>query len=129
VEPFTVEADLPGGPNAAWRARRLVDSELGGRVPQTVLADVALLVTELVANGVQHGGAGRDAALRLLLEGRPPGQLRVEVANPGPAGEIAKRPPDLLGGGGLGLHIVERLASRWGVLNEPRPAVWFEVDL
>jgi len=129
VEPFTVEADLPGGPNAAWRARRLVDSELSGRVPQTVLADVALLVTELVANGVQHGGAGRDAALRLLLEGRPPGQLRVEVANPGPAGDVRPRQPDLLGGGGLGLHIVERVASRWGVLTEPRTAVWFEVDL
>jgi phosphoserine phosphatase RsbU/P len=129
VEPFVVEADLPGGPNAAWRARRLIDSELNGRIPRTVLADVALLVTELVANGVQHGGAGSDAALRLLLEGRPSGQLRVEVGNPRPAGEIAKRPPDLLGGGGLGLHIVERVASRWGVLNEPRPAVWFEVDL
>ncbi len=129
MEPFTVEADLPGGPNAAWRARRLVDSELGGRVPQTVLADVALLVTELVANGVQHGGAGREDALRLLLEGRPSGQLRVEVANPGRTGDIRPRQPDLLGGGGLGLHIVERVASRWGVLHEPRTAVWFEVDL
>jgi anti-sigma regulatory factor (Ser/Thr protein kinase) len=129
VEPFTVEADLPGGPNAAWRARRLVDSELSGRIPRTVLADVALLVTELVANGVRHGGAGRDAALRLVLEGRPQGRLRVEVANPGPAGPVAKRSPDLLGGGGLGLHIVERVASRWGVLQEPQTAVWFEVDL
>lgn len=129
MEPFTVEADLPGGANAAWRARRLVDSELSGRIPHTLLADVALLITELVANGVRHGGAGSDAALRLVLEGRPQGHLRVEVANPGPAGEVAKRPPDLLGGGGLGLHIVERVASRWGVRNEPRTAVWFEVDL
>jgi anti-sigma regulatory factor (Ser/Thr protein kinase) len=124
-----VEADLPGGPNAAWRARRLIDSELTGRIPRTVLADVALLVTELVANGVRHGGASTDEALRLVLQGRPEGRLRVEVANPGPAGDIAPRPPDLLGGGGLGLHIVERVASRWGVLNEPRTAVWFEVDL
>jgi anti-sigma regulatory factor (Ser/Thr protein kinase) len=129
VEPFTVEADLPGGPNAAWRARRLVDSELSGRIPRTVLADVALLVTELVANGVRHGGAGTDAALRLVLEGRPQGRLRVEVGNPGPDGAVAKRPPDLLGGGGLGLHIVEKVASRWGVLQEPKTAVWFEVDL
>ena len=92
-----VEADLPGGPHAAWRARRLVDSELNGRIPRTVLADVSLLVTELVANAVRHGGADSDAAaLRLLLEGRPEGRLRVEVANPGPSGEIAPRPPDLL---------------------------------
>jgi anti-sigma regulatory factor (Ser/Thr protein kinase) len=129
VEPFTVEADLPGGPHAAWRARRLVDSELSGRVPRTVLADVALLVTELVANGVRHGGAGSDAELRLLVEGRPPRRLRVEVANPGSSGEVAQRQPDLLGGGGLGLHIVERVADRWGVLHGPQTAVWFEVDL
>jgi anti-sigma regulatory factor (Ser/Thr protein kinase) len=129
VEPFIVEADLPGGPNAAWRARRLVDSELSGRIPPAVLADVALLVTELVANGVRHGGAGGDSALRLLLEGHPDERLRVEVANPGPHGAVAKRPPDLRGGGGLGLHIVEKVASRWGVLHEPRTAVWFEVDL
>ncbi len=129
MEPFTVEADLPGGPHAAWRARRLIDSELSGRIPRPVVADVALLVTELVANGVRHGGADSDAALRLLLEAREPGRLRVEVANPGTSGEIAPRPPDLLGGGGLGLHIVERVASRWGVLHEPRTAVWFEVDL
>ena len=125
-----VEADLPGGPHAAWLARRLVDSELSERIPRTVLADVSLLITELVANGVRHGGAGSDAAaLRLLLEGHPEGRLRIEVENPGPSGEIAPRPPDLAGGGGLGLHIVEKVASRWGVLEEPRPAVWFEVDL
>jgi anti-sigma regulatory factor (Ser/Thr protein kinase) len=129
VEPFTVEADVPGGPHAAWRARRLIDSELRGRIPHTVLADVALLVTELVANGVRHGGAGRDAGLRLVLEGRPQGRLRIEVVNPGSSGEVAPRPPDLLGGGGLGLHIVEKVAHRWGVLHEPRTAVWFEVDL
>ena len=129
MEPFTVEADLPGGPHAAWRARRLIDSELSGRIPRTLLADVALLVTEIVANGVRHGGAGTGAALRVVLEGGAHGRLRVEVANPRSSGEIAPRPPDLLGGGGLGLHIVEKVASRWGVLHEPRTAVWFEVDL
>jgi hypothetical protein len=41
---------------------------------------------------------------------------------------IGPRAPDLTGGGGLGLHIVERLASRWGVRDGARTVVWFELD-
>ena len=128
METFAVEADVPGGPHAASRARRLVHEELSGRVPDSVLSDAALLVTELVANGVRHGGAHPGAELHLRFEGRPPA-LRVEVLNPdSTAYLVAMRAPDLGGGGGLGLHIVERLASRWGV-REGRPTtVWFELD-
>jgi anti-sigma regulatory factor (Ser/Thr protein kinase) len=127
METFAVEADVPGGPHAASRARRLVREELGGRIPDEVLPDLELLVTELVANGVRHGGAGADTELHLSLESRPPA-LHVEVINPDHQGAVGKRSPDLEGGGGLGLHIVERIASRWGVRHEPRTAVWFELD-
>jgi anti-sigma regulatory factor (Ser/Thr protein kinase) len=128
MEAFSVEADVRGGPNAASTARRLMRSELSGRVPRHVLPDVALLLTELVANGVRHGGADERAALHVRFEGRPPA-LRVEVANPdqGP-GTVGMRRPDLRGGGGIGLHIVDRLASRWGVCDDARTAVWFELD-
>ena len=128
METFAVEADVPGGPFAASRARRLVERELSGRVPDAVLPDVALLVTELVANGVRHGGADADNELHVRFEGRPPA-LHVEVENPDhAAGTIGQRPPDMAGGGGLGLHIVERVASRWGVREGLRMAVWFELD-
>lgn len=122
-----MEADVPGGPHAAARARRLVREELNGRVPEAVLPDVELLVTELVANGVRHGGAGADAELHLLLESRK-AALHVEVVNPDHQGAVVQRSPDMAGGGGLGLHIVERLSSRWGVRHDPRTAVWFELD-
>jgi anti-sigma regulatory factor (Ser/Thr protein kinase) len=128
MEAFAVEADVPGGPNAAARARLLVREVLSGRVPAGVLPDVALLVTELVANAVRHGGAHAGSALHLRFERRSRA-LRVEVENPDRApGGFGPRAPDLEGGGGLGLHIVDRLASRWGVREGGRTAVWFELD-
>jgi anti-sigma regulatory factor (Ser/Thr protein kinase) len=129
VEQFSVEANVNGGPHAAARARRVVESELIGRLPQRVVDDVALLVTELVANGVRHGGAGVDSSLHLLLQGTRPG-LHVEVVNPDHRGGRgpARRSADLSGGGGIGLNLVEQLSSRWGVRNRPGTAVWFEMD-
>jgi anti-sigma regulatory factor (Ser/Thr protein kinase) len=129
VEQFSVEADVVGGPHAAARARRLVEDELLGRLPRRVVEDVMLLITELVANGVRHGGAGAGASLHLLLEGRRPG-LHVEVVNSDHAGSgaPARRSADLTGGGGIGLNLVERLSSRWGVRQTPDTAVWFELD-
>jgi anti-sigma regulatory factor (Ser/Thr protein kinase) len=128
METFALEANVPGGPNAASCARRLIREELSGRVPDEVLPDVTLLVTELVANGVRHGGAHAGTELRLVLEGRPPA-LHVEVANPDDTPvAVGQRAPDMAGGGGLGLHIVERLASRWGVREGQRTVVWFELD-
>jgi len=128
VQAFSVEAEVPGGPHAAARARRLVETELSGLMPRHLLADVCLLVTELIANGVRHGGGGSNASLHLLLRGLPPG-LHVEVVNADHAGRrVAPRRPDLEGGGGIGLHLVDRLASRWGVRDGLPTAVWFEMD-
>jgi anti-sigma regulatory factor (Ser/Thr protein kinase) len=129
VEAFFAEADVAGGPKAAARARRLVEHELAGRMPADQVADVCLLVTELVANGVRHGGATIDTSfLRVLLEGSEPG-LRVEVVNAGRGrGAVAQRRPEMDGGGGIGLHLVERLSARWGVRDGARTSVWFELD-
>jgi anti-sigma regulatory factor (Ser/Thr protein kinase) len=126
VDGFLIEADVPGGPGAPRRARGVVRRALAGRVPARLQYDIALLVTELVANGVRHGGADDRSALRLRVDGRPP-SLRVEVADPG-RGRVAPRAADLDGGGGLGLHIVDRVANRWGVATGPGTRVWFEVD-
>jgi anti-sigma regulatory factor (Ser/Thr protein kinase) len=128
VEVFSVEADVPGGPHAAARARRLVESELAGRMPQHKLADVCLLVTELVANVVRHGGGAVGRSLHMHLQGSGPGLL-VEVMNADHVGgRVAQRRPDMAGGGGIGLHLVERLATRWGVRDDAPTTVWFEFD-
>lgn len=125
---FSRDADISGGPGAAAAARRIVETELDGRLPQRLVDDVALLVTELVANGVRHGGGDPDSSVHLLLVGDGPG-LHVEVSNPdGVRGVPTRRPADLAGGGGIGLNLVEALAARWGVRSIPRTAVWFELD-
>jgi anti-sigma regulatory factor (Ser/Thr protein kinase) len=129
MDTFAVEADVPGGPKAASRARRLVRDVLRGRVPDDVLPDVALLVTELVANGVRHGGAHTGTELHVVMEVRRRA-LHVEVHNPDHMpGAVVPRAPDLERGGGLGLNIVERLANRWGVRDGRPAAVWFELSL
>lgn len=128
MESFSVETNVAGGPHAAARARRVVEDQLLERLPRGVVDDVALLVTELVANGVRHGGAGTGSSLRLLLEGRRPG-LHVEVGNADHTrGEPVRRTADMAGGGGIGLNLVETLSSRWGVIRDPRTTVWFELD-
>jgi anti-sigma regulatory factor (Ser/Thr protein kinase) len=128
VEAFSIEADVRGGPDAARRARGLVREELAGRVATEVLEDIELLVTELVANGVRHGGADDAAELHLRLEGRP-SALRVEVEDPGVRPQaVAPRPAEQNGGGGIGLQLVEQLATRWGVGAGPHTSVWFEFD-
>jgi anti-sigma regulatory factor (Ser/Thr protein kinase) len=128
VEAFSIEAHVPGGPDAARRARGLVRRELSGRVPTGVLGDIVLLVTELVANGVRHGGAGSGSELHLRVEGLP-SAVRIEVEDPGERPQaVAPRPADERGGGGIGLQLVETLASRWGVGAGPQTSVWFEFD-
>ena len=128
METFSTEVDVPGGPDAARRARGIVREKLEGRVPSGALGDVVLLVTELIANGVRHGGADRGSELHMRLEGWD-SALRVEVEDPGPAPQaVARRPPDTVGGGGMGLHLVEELAARWGVGTGPHTSVWFEFD-
>lgn len=123
-----MDVNLSGGPGAAARARRMVEHELDGRLPDHVIADVSLLVTELIANSVRHGGADDDSYLRLILEGQRQG-LHVEVTNPdGAVGAPARRAPDMAGGGGIGLNLVDTLATRWGVKRLPHTAVWFELD-
>lgn len=125
---FSTDADLQGGRHAGSRARQLIRRELVGRLADDALADVSLLLTELVSNSVWHGGADEWSTLHVHVSGDD-SAVRIEVENPATArGEPAQRAPDLNGGGGLGLHIVERVASRWGVRRTPRVAVWFELD-
>ncbi|MEW2293784.1 ATP-binding protein [Streptomyces sp. NPDC006743] len=97
----------------------------------------ALLVAELAANAVQHGGVrGRDFRLRLTLHpAGPVPALRIEVTDPRPErrppGPGTLPPPSPDAEFGRGLLRVEALASHWGtVCADPyTKTVWCETVL
>jgi anti-sigma regulatory factor (Ser/Thr protein kinase) len=117
------ELTIRPDPNAPATARAAVARELGDGVSAELLADLRLVVTELVTNAVKYG-PGRPVKLRLTVES--PTAVRGEVVDDGePTTDLrmAAAPGEA---GGFGLHLVDRLASRWGVY-EGSTHVWFEL--
>ena len=82
---------------------------------------VSLLTTEIVANAVKHAGV-ESGEIRVAAT-LAPAFCRVEVLDAGPGFD-----PDAVIGKGLGLRLVDKLASRWGVETARGTLVWFEVD-
>jgi serine/threonine-protein kinase RsbW len=112
---------LPKSPGSAAQARLFVD-RVREDVSEQVLENARLLISELVANAVEHVVEEGDIELRLDLSG---GVLRVEVLDPGPGFEPRPRPAN--SDRGWGLHFTERLAVRWAADREGRARVWFEL--
>lgn len=83
-----------------------------------------LLLSELVANAIEHVVEDGDLEVRLTLGG---GVLRVEVLDPGPGFVPPRREPG--SDRGWGLHFTDRLASRWAADHDGRARVWFELSL
>lgn len=82
---------------------------------------VALLATELNANAVRHADLGDDERLVVVTQ-TGEGFVRVEVTDPGTGFD-----PQVVARG-LGLRLLDLLASRWGVRREQGCSVWFELD-
>jgi anti-sigma regulatory factor (Ser/Thr protein kinase) len=118
-----------GGPYAAAAARRALGG-LRDLIGRRCLEDVYLLVSELVTNGVRHGGAGEDDLLDLNVL-RHGNRLRVVVTDWGPGFDGRPRPRNRADQtGGWGLYLVERLAERWGVQRDAgATTVWFELTI
>ena len=81
TEAKTVQFSMPGGTGAASVARRSVISIEAG-LPLGVRHRVALMLSELVANAVQHGGAGPDEVVEVRVRSSRQ-RVRVEVLDPG----------------------------------------------
>jgi anti-sigma regulatory factor (Ser/Thr protein kinase) len=101
------------GARAPADARIVVTEFLNDQVPAYVLDSARLLVSELVSNSVRHSGVSDGVVVvdvRLTVA-----MVRLEVTDPGCAGEIGPRSPDDAGGGGFGLQLVASLSERWGL--------------
>lgn len=100
-----------------WVGARLVD------VAPELRETVKLLVSELAANAVQHGGTSFTVRFD-----RTDGRVRVEVTDQG-GGRPRLAAQDPWAVSGRGLRLVDALATAWGIDQEPPPAttVWFTV--
>ena len=120
-----ISVELEPGAEAASEARAAL-AALDGRINRDALDDVRLLVSELVTNSVRHSGAPGARVCLDVVGGAD--SVRVEVSDGGRGFEPQARSKAQDEIGGWGLHLVERIATRWGVQTGRRTRVWFEID-
>ena len=124
-ERFAPDAHAPAA------ARAGVRGSLRACVSASVLDTAELLVTELVTNSARHSAVAPGdgvVVVRVVIE---KAVCRLEVEDPGRAGVVAPRPPDLESGGGIGVNLVQSLSERWGVERVAKGGtrVWAQLSL
>ena len=125
----SISMRIPGGNDAPTRARRSVHAQLKGHIPATTASDVALLVSELVTNGVVHANVGPRQALTVDVTTFDD-RLRIAVTDPGSPLTPCMLPHDPETPGGLGLSLVDKLCETWGFSQDLGPTcVWCELLL
>jgi len=120
-----VAVRLPCDVRAPGAARIVVAECLRERGAAGVLDSAQLLISELVTNSVLHSGA--CAVLVRVSLSRT--MVRLEVEDSGRGGVVAPRSPDVDGGGGFGLQLVQALSERWGLerVAQGGTSVWVEL--
>ena len=121
-----IEIELEIGPSAAAEARAAA-AALEGEASADVIDDIRLLLSEVVTNAVRHSEAPNGSHIGLCLR-VVHDVVRVEVMDQGGGFDPTPRTLPHLEAGGWGLHLVDRLAGRWGVERQNGVCVWFEVD-
>ncbi|MCU1394429.1 MAG: hypothetical protein JWM34_2857 [Ilumatobacteraceae bacterium] len=123
----TIDLRLRAEPSSVRTARTALQHLLGDGPDVVFVRDAILLTSEIVSNAVMHapGLCGFRAAYRTS-----PDRLRVEVEDGSAALPQLLPQPDPAGlrVGGLGLRLIDGVATRWG--TEPRTdgkVVWFEL--
>jgi anti-sigma regulatory factor (Ser/Thr protein kinase) len=121
MPPARMLVALPLRPEACRIARKEIRAcALSDDIAHTA----QLLVTELVANSVRHAEMDPEIGQILLFGRVGRDHLRIEVADTGDGFD-----PEDDAVGGLGLRLLDKLATRWGTARTDAGfRVWFEID-
>ena len=111
---------FPAEPASSRAAREFVREHLEHAGAHTWPA--LLLVTELVANAIEH--VGSDFTVHVAVD-----PVRIWVSDAGGPTDLRVVPPGEDDPRGRGLVLVDALAERWGVTVHPGggKTVWFEI--
>lgn len=116
---------LPRRPESAATARHLLRAARAAWGLDELAEDGALIVSELVANAVQHT---RRESSRVVIDRSDPARVRVGAADLSRARPVEREAHDN-DEGGRGLRLVAALAAAWGT-DERRwgKIVWAELE-
>ncbi|RKE20157.1 histidine kinase-like protein [Streptomyces sp. TLI_171] len=135
---------VPHGPASVSAARRRLRNDLGDRsIPDAVIDDAVLILSELLSNSCRHARPlpveepvdqpddDADAEIGTVLVSwrmQGDGLLTLEVTDGGASTRPMPAGPSVTAHGGRGLNIVGQLARDWGVRHAPgQVTVWAEL--
>jgi len=124
----SVSLRLPRGPEAPGLARAEVIASFRDRLEDATVYDVALVVSELVTNSVNHPGPAREPDFGVDV-GVVGDHVLISVSDRG--AQIIPRRDRRTTAEQLGLQLVDRLAGSWGVARDGvgGTQVWCELPL
>lgn len=120
--PLKIRTAVSNGRTAPAEARRFVRS-IGNRLPDSLLDDAALVVSELVTNSYKHAGSPEGSPIDVVLDLNEE-RLRLEVIDHSifdPTPESSKELRETK----WGLFLVDRIADDWGRISEG--GIWAEL--
>ncbi|ABP56943.1 hypothetical protein Strop_4515 [Salinispora tropica CNB-440] len=109
---------VPHDGAGARQARHWLADELGAAVPAALLADLVVVLAELVGNAVRHADPLPGGVVRVgwwLCPTSTGPRIQLRVTDGGASVEPRIRAIDPDAPDGRGLHIVAGLSSCWGV--------------
>lgn len=121
-----IRREFRGTPHQVTLARDFVQRHLPPSCPPTAAEEIALCVSEVTTNAIQHTRSGHDGRFAVVMDVGV-ATVHIEVYDEGPVDEPAHRGIDELDEGGRGLLLVRACAQRVGYELTPHGGrTWFE---